>query len=479
MPRGEQRVANVQKLLAIADRYPDARAFHSFLEEAKELEVAESEAATFSDDDDAVRLLTIHASKGLDFPIEFLPDIGAQPPRAARGLARVAAGAGDAPNTLSVLVADDTGFVLESPSHVRAQTTARRRERAERQRLAYVAVTRAADHLFLVGGRNRDTELDPGASSLAVVEELGRLEPPLLATLDVAVEPPSARPRSSGPEILPPTQREERRVPRWRSLPIAPTALADFDHCARRFELVHLLGLPEHARGRSAGAGASSPADSPLDARAQGTLAHAILEQLPLEALFDPGLAEGRTLAALATAGVPEAHPQHGAIAARVMRFVRTGYVKELALAGASIEREVAFVLPITVGDRSVTLRGSMDLVARWPDERVDVVDYKSARGGDTGSYAFQLAVYALAAHARFPGTRALRTGLSFLGGGDGEPIWRDLPPPEAFRARIMTLGEGLVDARWRDHFPRVEIARCEAIHCGFIGRCHPERERP
>ena len=160
------------------------------------------------------------------------------------------------------------------------------------------------------------------------------------------------------------------------------------------------------------------------------------------------------------------------------MRFLKTSYVQSIAERGANISREVAFVLPIEdAAGRAVSLRGSMDLVVAWPDGAVDVVDYKSARSGDTDGYAFQLDVYALAARTRFPEARRLRVGLAFLGAGTGEPIWRDLPNEDELRARIAALGSDLVRARWTDSFPRVAIDKCESIYCGFIGRCHPRRE--
>jgi ATP-dependent helicase/nuclease subunit A len=487
LPRGQQRVANVQKLLAMADRHPDARAFRDWLDDAKEQELAEGEAATFSDEDDAVRLLTIHGSKGLDFPIVFVPEIGAALPRTDRGVARVATGSGDAPNVLSVLVADDAGFILAPPSYARSVAVTRRRERAERQRLAYVAITRAADHQFFVGGSAREGAKDEGASTLAVVEALAEARPELLEVEDVdppaalGAPAPSQAPENGPEEGRRPSPSEAdagaARIPAWRVLPIAPTALADFDHCARRFELVHLLGLPEHARGRrSRQVGPADRAgDASLDARAQGTIAHAVLEQLPLDVFLAGGDAATAVNKALDVAGVGSEHPEHAAIAGRALRFLTTGYARSISERGGEVHREVAFVLPVG-GERVVTLRGSMDLVVAWPDGDVDVVDYKSARSGNTSSYAFQLDVYALAARALFPTAPRLRAGLSFLGGGSGEPVWRTLRPEAEIRGRIEELGDGLVRARWANAFPRVAIDRCESIHCGFIGRCHPER---
>ena len=40
-------------------------------------------------------------------------------------------------------------------------------------------------------------------------------------------------------------------------------------------------------------------------------------------------------------------------------------------------------------------------------------------------------------------------------------------------RTRLAAMGNRLVEARWSGAFPRVALERCEAIYCGFIGRCH------
>ncbi|MBX3187558.1 MAG: UvrD-helicase domain-containing protein [Labilithrix sp.] len=488
LPRGEQRVANVRKLLAIADRHTDARAFRAWLDQASEQEVAESEAATFSDEDDAVRLLTIHASKGLDFPIVFIPEIGAGPPRADKGAARIALGAGDEPNTVAVRAADAGGMVLEPPSYARAHATARRRDRAERQRLAYVAVTRAADAMFLVGGTTRESAGDPAASTLAVISEIAA-DPAAASAAGLAVEDvavPADVSAASAPSPAAEVGARERvpiARPTWRSLPIAPTALADFDHCARRFELVHLLGLPEHVRG-SRPRDEASPEASPakelagaLDARAQGTLAHAVLERVPVAA-FSGEDAEAAASRALVAEGIASDHAAHAAIVARVARFLRGSYAQRIDAERARVRREVAFVLSIDGApehDRAVVLRGNIDLVVEWPDGSIDVVDYKSARGGAPDAYAFQLDVYALAARAIFPAAPRLRAGLVFLGGASaaGEPAWRSLPDEREVRRRLARIGDRMVDARWSGAFPRVALERCESIHCGFIGRCH------
>lgn len=519
LPRGEQRVANVRKLLSIADRHGDARALLAWLDDAAEREIAESEAATFSEEDDAVRLLTVHASKGLDFPVVFVPELGAAAARREKGAQRVVVGSGDVPNLLTVRVADEDGVVLEPASFAEAYAESGRRDRAERQRLAYVAVTRAADAMFLVGGRARAPKNeDVGATSIAALEALAA-DPEALAAARLVVEevvppPPRAQAPSAPAASLvdaPPAFADASApslpsdltpldltapsdaslfapspspadAPRraWRSLSLAPTALADFDHCARRFELVHVLGLPERPRGRLPSAD-RKPEGATLDARAQGTLAHAVLEHVPLSAFAGEDVTSVAS-AALVSEGVAADHPQHAVIVGRVTKFLQSDYARSIAEGGARVRREVAFVLDVEDEQgRSVVLRGSMDLVVVWPDGAVDVVDYKSGRrspgadpsAGAAGAYAFQLDVYALAARSLHPSAPRLRVGLVFLGGDASTPVWRQAPSEAAFRRSLATLGERLVDARWTGHFPRVDVARCESIYCGFIGRCH------
>ena len=77
LPRGPGRLGNAMRLLEIAGRRGgNLPAFVRWLERQIALDVDESEAAVFSEEDEAVRLLTIHASKGLAFPTTIVVDLG-------------------------------------------------------------------------------------------------------------------------------------------------------------------------------------------------------------------------------------------------------------------------------------------------------------------------------------------------------------------------------------------------------------------
>ena len=486
LPRGEQRVANVRKLIRMAEREVNAVRFLERLYDLIAREVAESEAATFSDEDDAVRLLTVHSSKGLDFPIVFVPQVGLLPRPRERGVMVLDLGAGGAPPTLAVRIADAEVGSLEGPSFVRAIEVGARRDRAERQRLAYVAMTRASEAMILVGDRRPSKTGDnvrywstdvsalceiaaTDASRLAgglVVEELTRRAPsPVSSPADVADGAPLASPED--PRLA---------TPAWQLAAIAPTALQDFAHCPRRFQLMHLLGLPE----RAPSALASQPtrdedAQAPrLDARAEGTLAHRILECIPREVFGRPE-AERAAGDLLAREGIGPDHEKYATVLAPVVRFASGAYAARAANADAELAREVPFVLRVPdASGRTLALRGSIDLMVIWPDGSVDVIDYKRARGPSPEPYAFQLDVYLLAAGQISPDTRRMRAGIVFLGGDAKEPLWRKSPDPERTRRRLSELAAGLVQARWTETFPRVPPDRCRAIRCGYFRSCHP-----
>jgi ATP-dependent helicase/nuclease subunit A len=120
---------------------------------------------------DAVSLMTVHAAKGLEFPIVFVVNMG----RGTGGV-RPAVRVSDVDGEASVAIAD-----YQSEADEDAQT----REREETKRLLYVALTRARDRLYLSAtvqegkcrmGRGSLGEVLPDAIKAMFVEAAGKCE---------------------------------------------------------------------------------------------------------------------------------------------------------------------------------------------------------------------------------------------------------------------------------------------------------------
>jgi ATP-dependent helicase/nuclease subunit A len=142
---GERRRANIEKLLAAArlSGTRGLRAFSEYLAQLLRAETREGEAPLEARG--AVRLMTVHRSKGLEFPVVALPDLGrAAPASRERWLAGRAFG-------LAVRLREQGEEAAQPAALLLARRAEAKMEQAERERLLYVALTRAQDYLLLSG----------------------------------------------------------------------------------------------------------------------------------------------------------------------------------------------------------------------------------------------------------------------------------------------------------------------------------------
>lgn len=142
-PRGEQALANVLGLIERARLYDSQenlsfRGFVDLLVEESEND-ERSEVPILEEDSDGVRMMTVHASKGLEFPVVLLADPGA--PLSFSGAGRHL----DTERDLCLLKLG--GLVPQELAD--QQTREENIDRAEGERLCYVAATRAKDILVL------------------------------------------------------------------------------------------------------------------------------------------------------------------------------------------------------------------------------------------------------------------------------------------------------------------------------------------
>ncbi|MCL1926494.1 MAG: UvrD-helicase domain-containing protein [Syntrophorhabdaceae bacterium] len=165
LPEGERIIQNLSKAaeMARAFEWKGAGSLKLFLADIRkkmEEKREENEVPDFEEDEDAVRLSTIHAAKGLEFPVVILGALSRGGKKEPRGM-RV-----DRVHGISALIFHGfrTYSAFRQLSHAGRPLTFERWERekmaAEERRLLYVAATRAKDRLYLLkGGRGKGSDL--------------------------------------------------------------------------------------------------------------------------------------------------------------------------------------------------------------------------------------------------------------------------------------------------------------------------------
>lgn len=147
---GAQRLANIQRLFTLAARFESSgthliRDFVRYVEEFEAIGSRESEGQ-IDQAADAVRLMTIHQAKGLEFPVVIIPDL--------QRLSRVATDTWvllDRHQGLTLKVPDGRGNLVAGCTFSTFEKRHAYRELFESMRLLYVAATRAEDRLILSG----------------------------------------------------------------------------------------------------------------------------------------------------------------------------------------------------------------------------------------------------------------------------------------------------------------------------------------
>lgn len=169
--RGEQAVSNVEKLLdsarAMSLEGSDLTDFSEWLNSRIDFIEEEGEADIDISLGGAVQIMTVHQSKGLEFPMVFVPDLAAVFNLGERDMLQT----GHVPYSMAVsgtcISRDERpeiGINAPNPENdwesepilIKRIIKKRLRDKltAEKKRLFYVAATRAMDHLVLIGHIN-------------------------------------------------------------------------------------------------------------------------------------------------------------------------------------------------------------------------------------------------------------------------------------------------------------------------------------
>lgn len=450
--RGKQALANLMKGLDLAAEFEaawgrDLVAFTEFLVNQKSSEVREADAPIEEEGVDSVRLMTMHSSKGLEFPLVVLPKLGAIK--------------GQKNSRPTVLVDRDEdsgriGLIHTEPGldkitvfdyeELLAEKAARELE--EEKRLIYVAMTRAERHLVLVGytglekpGKGMgegsrpldwirarfslDRESRPGLDELEQFDDVAGAPVRLQVCTDPdkilaqAEESEAVHELAEAPEPVSAAIREMPAPAVYVPSLISPTGLDMFNACPRRYFFDRVLKIEGLLDVKMA----SRPAveGGSLNAMDMGSLVHYLLEH-DLEIAFDGSVTPAQMDAAAAPNILTEA--DHTRASDLLASFARAPVARTLLAAHKEGRLQKEFSFSTLIGQTIV--QGTIDALCPHAEGGTLVVDYKTGRIAEgktleeaAATYRYQMASYALAAARLNP--VPVRVVLVFLGGD--EPV--------------------------------------------------------
>jgi DNA helicase-2/ATP-dependent DNA helicase PcrA len=450
-----RRLGNLRKLYRMAGDFEASQAFTGLdefiryvnLHDEHEIDVPEADVSG----SDAVRFMTVHAAKGLEFPVVFLAHV--KPPIIQhRGWLFF-------DDEMGLIIKDlgDTKNPTLKHGHflaARAGELPKDVDRAESRRLVYVAITRAERQLFVSATRKKEPDWDSvfseldgngrarkdpaddhfrtlalflrdgGCGTLLDTESGEVLKQPTVASAPID-DKPAAILLPSGAGAL----ARDRSAEAAERLVVSFSQLEVLAQCGLRYRYMFEWRLPAppddlRPRGEPAVTGSIGAADL-------GTLVHAVLERFHQPGVDDGagGIPRLRVLwneLATVAVGAERAADVWDAAAGRMFeRYLKTDIARMHTIA---TEQEVNLL--VNAGDQSVLVRGFIDRLGRDSDGRVWVVDYKTNRslGAEALTvYGRQLAIYQRAAKEAL-GLDAdavlveMRTGAVHRGAGDGWP---------------------------------------------------------
>lgn len=462
---GPSKLANVKKLRRLAQQYCQTKqaSLAEWLQNVKDLRASSSkEPAATVQADDALQIMTIHNSKGLEFDLVILPQLDKSVKGDTASIKYLPGKEGEQ-GLLGIKVPDKEMQLQNSGVYEQAKARDSELEEAESRRLLYVAMTRAQKQLLMVG-TVAEEKLPEAVIGLPAAKGWWQ-------QLQAVYEADWEKQESSCPwvrllcvDALSPAvaQQGEQQQLALEPLALAPlpayaacgrtcftaSALQTYLHCQRQYYYQQVLAVPELEQ-TVAGEQAHE-----LPASVTGSIVHKALE-----------LYNGYNAEAVFAIALDEFAPGAAATQAKSMfdAYIVSDLYKALP---KKQKRELEFVQPL---QQELAAEGVIDLLAFDEDDNMIIVDYKTGTPPEPDEvklgYAYQLALYKDAAEKLYPGKRVVRAELHFL---QNMSVWQ-LPLDKSYLQEAVGLCEEISGKGEEDDFACSCNESCAYCHYAYL----------
>lgn len=462
---GPSKLANVKKLRRLAQQYCQTKqaSLAEWLQNVKDLRASSSkEPAATVQADDALQIMTIHNSKGLEFDFVILPQLDKSVKGDTASIKYLPGKEGEQ-GLLGIKVPDKEMQLQNSGVYELAKARDSELEEEESRRLLYVAMTRAQKQLLMVGTVAKEKLPE---AVIALPSAKGWWQ-----QLQAVYEADWEKQESSCPwvrllraDALSPAvaQQGEQQQLALEPLALAPlpayaacgrtcftaSALQTYLHCQRQYYYQQVLVVPELEQ-TVAGEQAHE-----LPASVTGSIVHKALE-----------LYNGYNAEAVFAIALDEFAPGAAATQAKSMfdAYIVSDLYKALP---KKQKRELEFVQPL---QRELAAEGVIDLLAFDEADNMIIVDYKTGTPPEPDEvklgYAYQLALYKDAAEKLYPGKRVVRAELHFL---QNMSVWQ-LPLDKSHLQEAVELCEEISGKGEEDDFACICNDSCAYCHYAYL----------
>lgn len=426
MPDAPQRIANLMQLYEYARKFEQDgnRGLFRFVAWLRELDRRGLEPPT-APEGDAVQIMSIHKSKGLEFPVVFLADCAHRWKHS--GIDQVLC---HSELGLGMKITDSVrGLSWPTLPHRAIQQKIKKEELSEQERVLYVAMTRAKERLIMTCVQTR------AADKIAAMEGRGSKPVSPWALAGAASAAPwliQAAVRDDGetmtlkvvlPEAVPVEPKKER-------LPLLPADPEDVELLRRRLAWVYpceaAVTLPSKLTASSIKMTGGEDREAmelvkpertgthrfrkpelgreerPLTGTERGIAVHLVMQHIDLAGTGDAASVAGE-IARMERQGFLTEKQAAAVRPEDILAFFRSEIGRRL-LAAERVIREFRFSLLCPAGQwydsapegEEILLQGVVDVCLQEPDGLV-ILDFKTDAQVEPGRYTGQLSAYAMA----------------------------------------------------------------------------------